>query len=1296
MASLFISHSSADRSAALQVRDRLQAEGFASIFLDFDPQQGIPAGRNWERELYAQLRKTDAVVFLSSRSSVESKWCHAELALARSIGRPVFPMLISGDRKHPLLQDVQWIDLAGEGDGGFARLWNGLRAVGLSPHDSFAWDPARSPYPGLESFAEQDAAVFFGREVEIERLLKLLTPTLERGASRFLAVVGPSGSGKSSLVRAGLLPRIQRLTDRWIVVPGFTPGERPIRNLARSLVQVFGAWGRELTTGEVQARLTADGTALAELADDLRDAARVPSASLLLFIDQAEQLIARTEPEERRGFLGLVQDTLKHDRSLWIIATLRSEFLSSAPEHAGIAAMVDDPLLLEPLDRSRLAEVIERPAVRAGLDFQAGLVSRMVEETSGGDALPLLAFTLRQLWQRAGADGSIDAAAYDAVGGVIAALQRQADELSEELGRRGSSELIIPTLMKLVSVDAQGTPTGRRIRRAELSTQEDRIIEAFVAARLLKSDAAGEASVEVVHEALLRQWPPLRRAIEARSGDLQLRTELERLAQDWQRAEHHSSYLLRGERLQEARSWAEANPDLSTEAALIEQFLTDSGVQDQATLQLAANALADRILEAFDDEPELRLPLALAAVDDYVLTGQAIFVLAAALAAPYVCALLSSSEAISTVEWSQDGTRIVTTSQYSAQVWDAMTGAELLTIPTGMDVVTGAHWSADGTRILTVPESSPSGWGATTGDPAIFDATTGAHIRDLDGHSPAWSPDGTRIVSVMEDKDSQVWDAATGAKLLKLRGFQPAWSPDGLRIVIVSDDGSAKIWDASTGVKLLTLRGHHPAWSPDGTRIAAISREGSIQIWDAATPSPRKRFLKRSDSSGPVLELPGDVRSRIAWAPDGSLLAASQSDGTARLWDVATGVEEIALPGTSNRVDDLAWSPDGTRLAIASSDNQARIWRIEGPHTHTLRCGGAVRDLAYSSDGTRLLTTCFTSAAWGVARVWDARTGARLWTLPPHGSELYDAAWSPDGLRIVIVSDDGSAKIWDASTGEELVTLQGDRRSPYTRRPGVAWSPDGTRIVPGTGDRVWDTTTGTEVFTLSHEGQDQVSAVSWSPDGTRILTDANVTSLWDASTGEELLTFHRRPASGRAPWSPDGTRILFDASDYGVAVSDGATGAELVTLQGHEGSVWHAAWSPDGTRVLTASDDKTARVWDAATGAELATLRGHEKKVGHAAWSPDGTRVLTASDDKTARVWDAATGAELIPLVGHRSAITVAAWSPDGAQIATSSYDTTARTWSLYDVEQLRAMAKQHGVRSLSQDERRRFGLPER
>src|SRR4051794_32850611 len=229
MASIFVSHSSQDQAAAEPVVARLRAAGFAALLVDFDPEQGIPAGRNWERELYAQLRRSDAVVFLASEASIASRWCSIEIGLARSLGRPVFPLRLQPGVALPLLADVQWTDL-GDTEAGLARLVAGLRSAGLDPADSFAWDPDRSPYPGLVPFAPEDAAVFFGRQPETHRLLELLTPTLQRGPGRFVGVVGPSGSGKSSLLHAGLLPRLTRQPERWLVPPPLRPGRRARRD----------------------------------------------------------------------------------------------------------------------------------------------------------------------------------------------------------------------------------------------------------------------------------------------------------------------------------------------------------------------------------------------------------------------------------------------------------------------------------------------------------------------------------------------------------------------------------------------------------------------------------------------------------------------------------------------------------------------------------------------------------------------------------------------------------------------------------------------------------------------------------------------------------------------------------------------------------------------------------------------------------------------------------------------------------------------------------------------------------
>src|SRR3712207_555428 len=328
MASVFVRHSGRDRAVTGRVVARLRAAGLAALFVDFDPEQGIPAGRAWERELYAQLRRTDAVVFLASEASVASRWCFAELSLARSLGRPVFPVRLRPGVALPLLADVQWTDLTDptNAEARLALLLAGLRSAGLDPADSFAWDPARSPYPGLVPFAPEDAAVFFGRQQETDRLVGLLTPTLQRGPGRMVAVVGPSGSGKSSLVHAGLIPRLARMPERWVVVPPLRPGRQPTANLADGLARAFATRGHPRPTDELTAALARGSTGLVELAGQLADLAGNGAGrpGVLVVIDQAEELLTRTGAHEQQAFLELLTGALHEDSPVWALVTLRS------------------------------------------------------------------------------------------------------------------------------------------------------------------------------------------------------------------------------------------------------------------------------------------------------------------------------------------------------------------------------------------------------------------------------------------------------------------------------------------------------------------------------------------------------------------------------------------------------------------------------------------------------------------------------------------------------------------------------------------------------------------------------------------------------------------------------------------------------------------------------------------------------------------------------------------------------------------------------------------------------------
>jgi hypothetical protein len=563
--SLFVSHSSQDAGTTAELVGRLRAGGFETLFVDFDPDQGIRVGRNWERELYSQLRRADGVLYVASPAANASRWCFAELSLARSIGKPIFPVLVAGTERLALLTDVQWIDLGTDGEQAYGRLFTSLRQAGLDPEDAFAWDLNRPPFPGLDPFRLEDAAVFFGRDAEIGELLDRVTPTLQQGRGQFLAVVGPSGSGKSSLVGAGLLPRLVR--RGWITLPGFVPGERPRTKLAISLNRAFAARNVELGVSEVERRLEERGSpALVEFAQQLCGRADGTPVGALVFLDQAEELITRTGAGERAGFLQLLRGALHPHSPVWVLATLRSEFLSTAPERAGLAEVIDDALVVEPLSRRRLPEVIQRPAQRAGLEFEAGLVQRMVNDTVGGDALPLLAYTLRELYLRVGPEETISIADYEALGGVEEGLANRADQVLAELAEveRARARHVF---LQLIKTDETAGDTRRLASRIEFDSADWAVVQRLADARLVITDRdlRGRETAEIIHEALIRRWPRLRFWIEDDRAFLRWQEQIRNAEVSWQAYSRDQGALLRGAALAEAERWlALRSADLSS------------------------------------------------------------------------------------------------------------------------------------------------------------------------------------------------------------------------------------------------------------------------------------------------------------------------------------------------------------------------------------------------------------------------------------------------------------------------------------------------------------------------------------------------------------------------------------------------------------------------------------------------------------------------------------------------------------------------------------------------------------
>jgi len=1123
------------------------------------------------------------------------------------------------------------------------RVW--LYLVERPPSPRRMWNSRRPPYPGLEAFTEEDAGVFFGREREINHLLDRLHPTLPEQAHRFVAVIGPSGVGKSSLVQAGLLPRLAQRRSRWVVVPPLVPEDQPTRNLARSLAAILP--GRK--PDALAADLDATPAALGRCAEELRAAHGGRSVPVLLVVDQLEELLTRTGRQERTRFLSLLRQGLHDDPGLWVVATLRSEFLTVVL-NGSFADLFQDPVVVGSLGRAALVEVIEGPAAQAGLTFAPGVVNSLVSETGGGDALPLLAYTLQALYLRAGPGGTITGDDYRQLGGVAGTLARQADKVAAELANGSGDHLVLETLLHFVAL-GETEPTRRRMHRNALSDTERRVVDAFVAARLLTSDAAGaDAVVEVAHEALFRQWAPLREAIQAHTDDLRQRADLERWAQDWVRSGRQDAYLLPDERLRVAQRWAAARGDVAPEFPLVAEFLDRSRQLNRATSERLSEAVASRALTAVQSDPEQSLLLALAAVEECAPTALAHRALLAALAAARVRKVLRGhAEPVRGVAWSPDGTRIATASyDGTARIWDAERGTELAILRGHEDMV----------------------------------------------RAVAWASDGQRIATVSRDRTARVWDAEAATELAVLQGHEDwvqglAWSPDSQRIVTASADRTARVWDAEAATELAVLQGHENwvegvTWSPDGQRIVTASADRTVRLWDA----------ERGNEVA-VLGTHDDWVESVAWSSGGERIVTGSRDRTARVWDVAAATQVAVLRGHEDWVQSVAWSPDGRRIATASSDRTARLWDAEaGTELAVLRGHeDGARGVAWSPDGERIATVSYDRTG----RIWDAEVGTGLAVLRGHPDRVQGVAWSPDGRRIATASSDRTARVWDPRAGIELTTLHGHLDVVVD----VAWSPDGRRIATASGDRtirVWDAETGAAVAVIRAHS-DWIQGVAWSPDGRRIATGSEDRSvrIWDAVTGTELAVLRNHGAAvNDVAWSADGEQIATASRDRTARLWDIETGTELAVLRAHSNSVQSVAWSPDGQRIATASSDRTARVWAVANGTELAIFRGHEDGLQDVAWSPDGQRIVTASHDRTARVWDADRGTELAVLGVHEDWVERVAWSPDGQRIATASRDRTARVWDARtDLNALLAKAHDRTLRQLTAEERRSAMLPE-
>jgi WD40 repeat protein len=1305
MSHIFISHSSRDAEQAARLLTCLHAHGFVETFLDFDKHAGLAPGADWERTLYREIVGAEAVILILTKNWFDSKWCFAEFTQARALGKAIFPLIEAPTGETFVSRDIQHLDLVKDREGGLARLAAELTEVVVNARGGFGWDHTRPPYPGLLAFDEADAAIYFGRDDDIRRLLERLNARRAQGGAKLVAVLGASGSGKSSLLRAGVLPRLKRDKRNWIVLPPFRPQLHPLEELAQAVAIALGPgadwrhWRDAFASEDLLGPFS-------DLARDLRATHAANEAQILITVDQAEELFGAAEKTGAEQFLRVLNG-LQDERLPFLVAlTLRADFLGALQEAPALTAPFEG-FSLKPMPLARVRDIIEGPARVAGLTVDDALVAAAMNDAATDDALPLLAFTLRELYDRFGQKRHLTLEAYRALGdnaGQLSplenAVRRKADEVlaaarpsPEDL--QALREAFVPAMVR---INAAGEYVRRPARFDALPANARPLIERLAKARLLIVQKEEEVTmVEVAHEALLRKWPLLRGWLDEERGFLIGKDQIEQDLLDWEKApaQEKTEALLSGLKLTRARTWLVEKPLQLNEAerrfiqasiahheaeATRRERLRRRVQQASATAALVlavclAGAIWEwRIAKAREATAESRELAAIAeqtvgAGGDLGLalrtavkaterspTDQAEHALRTVLEGSLEHLILHHGGPVYVGAFSPDGKRLVTASvDHTARVWDAVTGHLLATLTGHAGPVNDAAFSPGGDRIVTASDDGTARvWDAVTGHLLATQTVPGVEVRKA-----GFSPDGKRILTTGADNVARVWDAETGRLQATLSGhtrvvYDAAFSPDGKRIVTASQDLTARVWDAETGRWQATLSGHtrvvyHAAFSPDGKRIVTASWDETARVWDAETGHLLETL---TGHSGALYD--------AVFSPDGTRIVTASADHTAQVWDAETGQVLIVLTGHTGPVNEAVFSPDGKRIVTASEDATARVWEVDsGLLLATLNGGiGVVHDTAFSPDGDRIVT----ASNDGTARVWDADIGHPLAILPGRAGRVFAASFSSDGKHIVTAGEDNTARVWDGETGTLQATLAGHTLMIYA----AAFSPDGRRLVTASADktaRVGDAQTGHLVAALTGHSS-RVNDAAFSPDGKRLITasDDGTARVWDAESGHLRATLTHAAAVNEAAFSPNGKRLVTASADNTARVWEAESGHLRATLT-HAAAVNEARFSPDGKRIVTASYDHTARMWNAETGALLATLAGHTRWVYAAAFSSDGKRIVTASADHTARVWDAETGHLLTTLTGHTARVNDAAFSPDGKRIVTASQDNTARVW---------------------------------
>ena len=952
----------------------------------------------------------------------------------------------------------------------------------------------RLPYKFLDSFGPADAEIFSGRDGDIARLQR------EFYASRCLILFGASGTGKTSLVQAGLLPSLP--AERYAWVPVRLLDAHPTDAIKAALAN---EWGVDQQTKPLHEAIRAATTTLGK--------------AVVIVLDRGEELFqhhARTVRQQFARDLGKCLDTASLD--VHVLITVREDYYHRLGEFQDLIPTIFHHIMyVTRLTPEQAVAAVVEPAQQRGWHIDETLVEevlvpqlvKMAQERAtplaDEDACiepPLVQIVCHALAQHAAQAHrtTIGAQDYAALGDIRTILGRY---LETTLQQFGAEQRQARAILKAMVTAQRTTWAGfleelrSRVRTTFLEELRSRVrtarvpltadLEGFlrrlVQARLVRAtNVEGRTRYELLHDYLaahIAEWitdqeRELTKVLEAidRAYEVWQETELllEERALQWialyedqlNLSAAHKRFLdqskdaaaqreQEAERQQRRRVWRRVG------AAVLAVVLGLGSIfgwrlsqaYQQARHQLAALYAEQGRQELFQG----RAPRAAVYLSEAYQMGEAEpslrFLLAQALQRlEAYLSLEGHTKGVRSAAFSPDGTWVVTASlDGTARVWEASSGQLQATHTGHTNMVYSAAFSPDGTRVVTASaDNTARVWEASSGQ---LQATLTGHTKEV--RSAAFSPDGTRVVTASLDGTARVWQASSGQLQATLTGHRDtvhsaAFNPEGTRVITASDDGTARVWQASSGQLQGILTGHtkgvhSAAFNPDGMWVVTASADGTARVWQASSGQPQAILTGHTDW---VIS--------AAFSPDGTRVVTASADKTARVWQASSWKLQVTLTGHTNGVNSAAFSPDGTRVVTGSADNTARVWEASSGQLQATLTGhtSVVNSAAFSPDSTRVVT----ASGDNTARVWEASSGQLQATLTGHRDTVHSAAFSPDGIWVVTASLDGTARVWEASSGQ----LQGILTGHTSAVMSAAFSPDGTQVVTASTDktaRVW-------------------------------------------------------------------------------------------------------------------------------------------------------------------------------------------------------------------------------------------------